>query len=60
MRMGQAACSACSDIERIKLVMPNKHHIPIDMSPFGRENHNDLFVVSPEPFGYIEAEIVAG
>ncbi|MEM9365124.1 MAG: factor-independent urate hydroxylase [Planctomycetota bacterium] len=58
MRMGAAALEACPAIGSIHLIMPNKHHIPIDMSPFGKQNRNDLFVVSPEPFGYIEAEIV--
>ena len=58
MRMGSAALEAVAEIGSITLIMPNKHHIPIDMSAFGRENRNELFTVSPEPYGYIEAEVV--
>ena len=58
MRMGSAVLEAVSQIKSVTLIMPNKHHIPIDMSAFDRENRNELFTVSPEPYGYIEAEVV--
>lgn len=57
MLMGQAAIEACPEIDSIRLVMPNKHHILFNLEPFGRENHNDVFAVTDQPFGYITATI---
>ena len=44
-------------VTAIRLVMPNKHHLPIDVSCFGLENRNEIFVATEEPFGLIEATI---
>jgi urate oxidase len=37
--------------------LPNIHHTPVDLSPFGLPNDNEIFVVSDRPFGLIEATI---
>jgi urate oxidase len=37
--------------------MPNKHHLPIDLTRFGRENRNEIFVATEEPYGLIEATL---
>jgi urate oxidase len=55
--MGEAALAACPHVTQISLAMPNKHHIRFDLSPFGRENDNEVFVVTNEPFGYITGTI---
>ncbi|MEM6979510.1 MAG: factor-independent urate hydroxylase [Planctomycetota bacterium] len=55
--MGEAALAACDAAKSITLTMPNKHHVPFDLKPFGRENHNDVFVVTDEPFGFIHATV---
>ena len=55
--MGKAALAAASEIERIKLIMPNLHHLLADLSPFGQDNPNHIFVPIDEPHGYIEATI---
>lgn len=55
--MGQAAIDACSAVAEITLNMPNKHHLLADLSPFGLENENEVFVVTDEPFGYIRATL---
>lgn len=55
--MGTAALEACSEISAITLAMPNLHCLRIDLSPFGRENVNELFVPTDEPHGQIEATI---
>jgi urate oxidase len=55
--MGNAALAAAPEIERIKLTMPNLHHLPADLSPFGQDNPNHIFVPIDEPHGYIEATI---
>lgn len=56
-QMAEAALAACPDISRIDLSMPNKHFIPINLTPFGLENRNDVFLPTEEPFGLIEASV---
>ena len=56
--MGQAVLDAIEDVVSIHLVMPNKHHLPIDLSGFGLENRNEIFVATEEPHGLIEATLV--
>jgi urate oxidase len=55
--MGEAALTACSEISRISLTMPNLHYLLIDLMPFGRANHNELFVPTDAPQGWIEASV---
>lgn len=58
--MGQAVLDNIEDITAIRLVMPNKHHLPVDLRPFGLENRNEIFVPTDEPYGLIEATLVRG
>jgi urate oxidase len=55
--MGEAVLAEVPDVEVIHLVMPNKHHLPVDLSRFGLENRNEIFVATDEPHGLIEATI---
>ena len=55
--MGKTALDAAPEIERIKLTMPNLHHLLADLSPFGLDNPNHIFVPIDEPHGYIEATV---
>jgi urate oxidase len=55
--MGKAALAAAPEISRITLAMPNLHHLLVDLSPFGQDNPNQIFVPIDEPHGYIEAAI---
>jgi urate oxidase len=55
--MGKVALTAAPEISRIKLTMPNLHHLLADLSPFGQDNPNHIFVPIDEPHGYIEATI---
>ena len=55
--MAEAALEAAPEIARIKLAMPNLHHILADLSPFGQDNPNHIFVPIDEPHGYIEATV---
>ena len=58
--MGQGVLDAVGDVAEIHLVMPNKHHLPVDLSPFGLENRNEVFVATEEPHGVIEATLARG
>jgi urate oxidase len=55
--MGEAALAACPLITEITLRLPNRHHLLVDLTPFGLDNPNDVFVATDQPFGLIEATI---
>lgn len=55
--MGDAVLETFSEVGEIHLVMPNKHHLLVDLSKVGLENENEVFVPTPEPFGLIEATL---
>jgi urate oxidase len=55
--MGEAVLARAEEVVEIHLVMPNKHHLPVDLKAFGLENRNEIFVATDEPFGLIEATI---
>ncbi|HEY2907841.1 MAG TPA: urate oxidase [Vicinamibacterales bacterium] len=55
--MGEAALAASSDISEISLSMPNRHHLLVDLQPFGLDNPNEIFVATDQPFGLIEATV---
>jgi urate oxidase len=54
--MGEAVLETLN-IEEIHLSMPNRHHIPVNLTPFGLENRNEVFVATPEPYGLIEGTV---
>ena len=55
--MGKAALEAAPEIARIHLSMPNLHHLLAELSAFGQDNPNHIFVPIDEPHGTIEATI---
>ena len=55
--MGKAALEAEPGIGEIHLSMPNKHCNLVDLSPFGLDNPNHIFVPTDEPHGSIEATV---
>ncbi len=55
--MGEAALAAVPQVEEIRLSLPNRHHLLVDLSPFGLENPNEVFVATEEPHGLIEATL---
>jgi urate oxidase len=55
--MGKAALEAVAEVDQIDLVMPNKHCLLVDLSRFGQENPNEIFVPTDEPAGQIEARV---
>jgi urate oxidase len=55
--MGQAVIDSVEEVASVHLVMPNKHHLPIDLSRFGLENRNEIFVPTDEPHGLIEGTV---
>ncbi len=58
--MARAALAACPQIDEIEITMPNQHHLPVNLAPFGLTNAGDVFVPTSEPFGRISATIARG
>jgi urate oxidase len=56
-RMGEAVLDAHPEVERIHLTLPNRHHLPFDVSRFGVEERGEVFHATTEPFGLIEATV---
>jgi urate oxidase len=55
--MGKAVLEAVPEVAEIHIVMPNRHHLPVDVSFCGLENRNEVFVATEEPFGLIQATV---
>jgi urate oxidase len=55
--MGEAALAACNDVSEVTLSLPNRHHLLVNLAPFGLDNPNDVFVATDEPYGLIEATV---
>jgi urate oxidase len=55
--MAEAALDHTTLIDEIYLLMPNKHNLLVDLSRFGQENPNHIFVPTDEPHGTIEATV---
>jgi urate oxidase len=55
--MAESALAAAPEVHEIQLTMPNKHCLLVDLSRFGQDNPNEIFVPTDEPSGYIEARV---
>jgi urate oxidase len=55
--MGEAVLARHSEVAEIRISLPNKHHLPVDLRPFGLENRNEIFVATEEPYGLIEGTL---
>lgn len=57
-QMGEAALEACPELSRIKLTMPNKHYLNLDLTKLGRPaGQKKIFLPTDDPFGFIEAVV---
>jgi urate oxidase len=55
--MAETALAAVSQISEIILQMPNIHCLLADLSRFGQDNPNHIFIPIDEPHGTIEARV---
>jgi urate oxidase len=55
--MGRSALERVAEVDQIDLTMPNKHCLPVDLSRFGQDNPNEIFVPTDEPAGHIQARV---
>ncbi len=55
--MGQLVLDTIDAVSSITLEMPNRHHLPVDLTRFGMTNTNEIFVATEEPYGLITATL---
>ncbi len=55
--MGEVVLESYEGITDIVLSLPNKHCLLVDLSKFGMENNNEIFMPTDEPHGLIEARL---
>ncbi len=55
--MAEAALAAAPEIDELTLTMPNRHNLPVNLTPFGQDNPNTLFIPTDEPHGHIHAVV---
>lgn len=55
--IGEAVLKKFSTVDEIAFSMPNIHCLPVDISKFGLEDKNCIFVPTDEPHGLIEARL---
>jgi urate oxidase len=56
--MGEAVLERHPEVAEIKFSAPNKHHFVVDLSPFGLDNPNEVFIAADRPYGLIEATVL--
>lgn len=54
---GKLVLDTYADIAEIRLSLPNKHCLLVNLAPFGMSNDNEIFVPTDEPHGLIEATL---
>jgi urate oxidase len=55
--MAESALATCVDVTEITMSLPNRHHLLVDLKPFGLDNPNEVFVATDQPYGLIEATV---
>lgn len=55
--IGKAVLQKFPEVAEIRLRMPNKHALLVDLAPFGLDNPNEVFLPIDEPSGYIEGTL---
>ena len=52
--MGEAVLAGRPEVAEVRMAMPNKHHLPVDLTPYGLRNTGEVFVATDRPYGLIE------
>jgi urate oxidase len=57
--IGSALIAALPEICEVRMVMPNKHHYVVDLTPFGLDNDREVYLAGDRPYGQIEGTVLA-
>ncbi len=55
--MAKAMLERHQELDEVRMVLPNLHHWPVDLSAMGMTNDRTVYVATTEPHGLIEATI---
>jgi urate oxidase len=58
MAMGTFALATRAEVAEVRLALPNKHHLLVDLSPFNLDNPNEVFIAADRPYGLIEGTVL--
>lgn len=58
--MAKAMLERHQELDEVRMVLPNLHHWPVDLTPFGMTNDKVVYVSTTEPHGLIEATVRRG
>ncbi|WP_239166605.1 factor-independent urate hydroxylase [Actinoplanes italicus] len=55
--MGARLLEERAEVAEVRLALPNKHHYLADLSAFGLDNPNEVFIAGDRPYGLIEGTV---
>ncbi|MFY1693582.1 factor-independent urate hydroxylase [Plantactinospora sp. WMMB782] len=55
--MGHRVLAERPEIAQVRLALPNRHHLLVDLTPFGLDNPGEVFVATDRPYGLIEGTL---
>lgn len=55
--MGRAVLENRPEIVEVRLSLPNRHHLPVDLTPFGVADGSSVFQPTDRPYGLIEGTV---
>jgi urate oxidase len=55
--MGQRVLEHRPELVEVRLSLPNRHHVAVDLAPFGRDNANEVFRAEDRPYGLIQGVV---
>ena len=58
--LGKAMLERHTEIDEVRMSLPNLHHWIVDLTPFGGSNRGEIFVATLDPHGLIEATVRRG
>jgi urate oxidase len=56
-QMGLRVLEKRPEVVEVRLSLPNKHHLLVDLAPFGLDNPNEVFVAADRPYGLIDGTV---
>jgi urate oxidase len=56
--MGRRVLEDRPELVEVRLSLPNRHHLLVDLAPFGLANPNEVFVAADRPYGLIEGTVL--
>jgi urate oxidase len=57
LAMGSHALRTRPEVAEIRLTLPNRHHLLVDLAPFGLDNPNEVYHAADRPYGLIEGTV---